>query len=44
MMDYDNMDGRINMDVIILDAHPEEDARIKRHVKYLIDQGSHLPQ
>ena len=27
------------MDVIILDAHPEEDARIKRHVKYLIDQG-----
>jgi len=37
--DYDNMDGRINMDVIILDAHPEEDARIKRHVKYLIDQG-----
>jgi glycosyltransferase involved in cell wall biosynthesis len=27
------------MDVVVLDAHPEEDARIKRHVKYLIDQG-----
>lgn len=27
------------MDIVILDAHPEEDARIKRHVKYLIDQG-----
>ena len=27
------------MDIVILDAHPEEDGRIKRHVKYLLDQG-----
>ncbi len=27
------------MDVIILDSHIEEDARIKRHVEHLIDQG-----
>lgn len=27
------------MEVIILDAHPEEDARIKRHTKYLIEHG-----
>jgi glycosyltransferase involved in cell wall biosynthesis len=27
------------MDVVILDAHREEDGRIKRHVKYLVDQG-----
>lgn len=27
------------MDVIILDAHPREDARIERHITYLANQG-----
>ena len=29
----------VPMDVIILDIHPEEDDRIARHVKYLLDNG-----
>lgn len=27
------------MNIVILDAHPKEDARITKHVKYLLEQG-----